>query len=120
MNNETTTAALPTTATVPAGHEIRIYAATASRDYTATAVGGTYPIEYTTSNYRPVPEGERPYYALVRLPIVSPERTESTVEYGGISLANRKVEAETHPHVVVMYAYEVRGKDMRGAFVLNY
>lgn len=112
--------ALPTTVTVPAGYEIRVTAQTASRDYTAAAVPGTYPIEYTTVNYHPVPEGDRPYYALVRLPIVSPERVESAVEYGGVTLSTRTVAETTHEHTLVVYAYEIRGKATRGALALHY
>ena len=115
-----TTNELPTAATVPAGHEIRVYASTASRDYTAKAVGGTYPIEYTGIDYSPVREGERPYYARVRVQIVSPERIESAAEFGGVCYATRTVEEETHEHVINMYAYEVRGKDARGALTLHY
>src|SRR5919112_127471 len=113
MSNE-----LPTTVTVPANYAVRIFAQTASRDYTAPAVPGTYAIEYTTVNYHPVPAGERPYYARVRVAVVSPERVESAAEFGGVCYATRTVEAETHEHVINMYAYEVRGKDARGALAL--
>lgn len=110
----------PTSVTVPAGHEIWISAETASRSYTAHAVGGTYPIEYTTVNYHPVREGERPYYALVRLPVVSPERIQSSAEFGGVCYATEQVAESTHEHSLVTYAYEVEGKDELHGLVLLY
>lgn len=97
----------PTTVTIADGMEVRVSAQTASRDYTARAVGGTYPIEYTTvSGYR-VPEGDRPYYARVRIEIVSPERSESTVEFGGRPLAFHTVPESRDSHTLSWYAYEV-------------
>jgi hypothetical protein len=115
-----TPTAYPTTATVPAGHPVHISAQTASRDYTAHAVGGTYPVEYTTVNYHPVPDGERPYYALVRLPVVSPQRSQPSVIVGGVAMASETIAESTHDHILVMYAYEVQGKAARGALELHY
>jgi hypothetical protein len=116
----TATAALPTSVTVPAGHPVHISAETASRDYTAAAVGGTYPIEYTTVNYHPVRDGERPYYALVRIPVVSPERSQPSVILGGVALSSETIAESTHQHTLVIYEYAVRGKDAYGALVLHY
>jgi hypothetical protein len=106
MSNTTTTQ-YPTTVTIAEGYEVRVMAQTASRDYTAKVVAGTYPIEYTTIRGYAVPEGDRPYYARVRVQIESPERRESSVEFGGVTLATQVVPASVDNHTIQWYGYQV-------------
>ena len=101
-------AARYTTAHIPADYPVHVSAETASRDYTATAVPGDYPVQYTDVQYRPVRDGERPYYVTIRVLIDTPTRRESTVEFGGVALASREVQGERIGHTIVRYAYEVK------------
>lgn len=104
---DATTTPQATRIIVPAGAQTRISAATASRDFTADIVPGEYAIEYTDSCYNPVREGERPYYVLARVEIDTPDRTESTVEFGGVALASARIEGKRQPHILTWYAYQV-------------
>lgn len=90
--------------------EIRIYEQTASRDYTAMIVPGTYPVQYTDVNYFPFVEGQgesRPYYARIEVLIDTPDRTQSSVEFGGVALAWENVKGERRTHTITMYAYQM-------------
>lgn len=109
----TTPAALPayvTEVTYAEGAEVRICEQTASRDYTAKIVPGTYPVRYTTVNYHPFREGtgeRRPYYACIDVEIDTPDRTQSSVEFGGVALAHESIKGARKAHTIVRYAYQM-------------
>jgi hypothetical protein len=109
----TTPAALPTyitEVTYTEGAEVRIYEQTASRDYDAKIVPGTYPVRYTTVNYAPfvAGRGERlPYFACIDVEIDTPTRSQSSVEFGGVALASEVVKGVRKAHTIVKYAYEM-------------
>lgn len=105
----------PTTVTFPAGYKIRVYEQTASRDYTATIVPGTYPLEYTNIHYRPT--DDQPYYVIARVQIDTPTRNESTVEFGGVALASREVQGARIAHTKVWYNYEVTKGEKFGGVI---
>lgn len=100
----------PTTVTIAEGYTVRVSAQTASRDYTAKVIPGTYPISYTTIQGYPVPAGEKPYYARIAVQIESPERRETTVEFAGNKLAWDTIPASTGPYTIIRYGYEVKGR----------
>lgn len=106
MNNDDN-APRPTTVTVAEGTTIRIYEQTASRDYTANVVPGTYPLSYTDSRYNTIHDDARPYYVLAKLLIDTPDRRESSAEFGGVALAHRDVQGERTTHIKTWYNYEV-------------
>lgn len=97
-------------ATFTEGDEIRICEQTASRDYTAKIVPGTYPVRYTTVGYHPFREGvgeRRPYYACIDVEIDTPTRTQSSVEFGGVALASETIQGARKPYTIVRYAYQM-------------
>ena len=105
ITNDTTYA---DTVTYQDGATIRIYEATASRDYDAKIVPGTYPVRYATVNYHPFREGEgeaRPYWARIDVEIITPDRVQSSVEWGGVALATEKIKGERRAHTITRYAY---------------
>lgn len=103
----TDTTTLPTSVTIAAGYKVMVTAQTASRDYGAQVVPGTYPIRWTSLQGYEVPP-EDAYYASIRVKINSPERTESTAEFAGVAIASRKVDASIDDHTLQLYAYTFR------------
>jgi hypothetical protein len=92
------------------GSEVRIYEQTASRDHNATIVPGAYAVRYTTVSYSSFVEGRgerRPYYACIDVMIDTQDRTQSSVEFGGVALAHESVKGARKPHTIVRYAYEM-------------
>lgn len=108
MTSTTAPAPRYSTVTVPADAKVRISAQTASRDFTAAVVPGTYAVEYTDVNYRPVADAERAYYVIARVEIDTPTRTQSSAEFGGVALAWEDIAGERQPHTMVWYSYEVK------------
>jgi hypothetical protein len=98
------------TVTYVEGDTVRICEQTASRDYTAKIVPGTYPVRYTTVNYHPFREGvgeSRPYYACIDVEIDTPDRSQSSVEFGGVALAFEDIKGIRKAHTIVRYAYQM-------------
>jgi hypothetical protein len=104
--------AYATEVTYAEGAEIRICEQTASRDYTAKIVPGTYPVRYTTVSYHPFREGAdqyapRPEYACIDVEIDTPTRSQSSVEFGGVALAFEHIAGTRKAHTIVRYAYQM-------------
>lgn len=91
---------------VAEGRTVRVCAETASRDFTAAVVPGTYALVYTDSNYRPVRDGQEPYYVYADVLIDTPDRVESSVEFGGVRVASQKVAGKRIAHTLSWYAYQ--------------
>jgi hypothetical protein len=111
----------PAAVIVPEGYVVHISEQTASRSYDAVVVPGEYEIEYVDVNYHPVPNASHrePYYALIRMQVISPRRSQPGAIFGGVTYSMETVEESRHERAVTIYAYELEGKTfVRGGLEL--
>jgi hypothetical protein len=71
---------------------------------------GTYPLEFVTIDYRPVREGQRPYYAQARVSATLVERYRVNRLLTASSAHHEDTHEDTHV-IVTLYAYQVEPPD---------
>lgn len=97
------------TITITEPRVVRITEQTASRDHNAVLLPGTYDLKV---KYQSVPFGQTPTvidYVHASIPARTQQRRESSVEFGGVALATRVVEAQIEQYTLMIRGYEIDG-----------